>query len=405
MPVEILLGVAALAIAIAALAVVLVTWRSERRRGSTADVTPAGETARAATEAPARTRAREERTPVVHRPQLAIVINPSKEVSDDVADAVRRVCTEAALPEPMFLETTVDDPGTGQARKAVEAGADIVVAAGGDGTVRAVAEALVGTDTPMGLIPAGTGNLLARNLDIPLTSVRDALAVVLGGNDRRIDVGWARVLKYADRPEERPDSIPSVPPPPRDAAGEPEVENVKHIFLVIAGLGFDAAMVADTDDRLKAKVGWMAYFVSGVKHLHARRMRARITLDDKATVEARLRTLMAGNCGQLPGGITLLPDAVIDDGELDIAAVDTRGGLAGWAQLLGEVFIQGLGLRNDLPGKIGRIDHVRARRVHVEVAGGEMAQVDGDPLGRAAELEMWVERRTLVVRTGGGQPA
>jgi diacylglycerol kinase family enzyme len=114
---------------------------------------------------------------------------------------------------------------------------------------------------------------------------------------------------------------------------------------------------------------------------------------------------MAGNCGMLPGGITLLPDAVIDDGELDIAAVDTRGGLAGWAQLLGEVFIQGLGLRNDLPGKIGRIDHVRARRVHVEVAGGEMAQVDGDPLGRAAELEMWVERRTLVVRTGGGQPA
>jgi diacylglycerol kinase family enzyme len=403
MPVEILLGVAALAIAIAALAVVLVSWRSTR--GAATAVAPAGETARTSAEAPARHAAREKRPQVVHRPQLAIVINPSKEGSDDVADAVRRVCTEAALPDPMFLETTVDDPGTGQARKAVEAGADIVVAAGGDGTVRAVAEALVGTDTPMGLIPAGTGNLLARNLDIPLTSVREALAVVLGGSDRRIDVGWARVLKYADRPEERPDSIPSVPPPPRDAAGEPEVENVKHIFLVIAGLGFDAAMVADTDDKLKAKVGWIAYFVSGVKHLHARRMRARITLDEKTTVEARLRTLMAGNCGMLPGGITLLPDAVIDDGELDIAAVDTRGGLAGWAQLLGEVFIQGLGLRNDLPGKIGRIDHVRAKRVHVEVAGGEMAQVDGDPLGRAAELEMWVERRTLVVRTGGGRPA
>jgi type II secretory pathway pseudopilin PulG len=253
MPVEILLGVAALAIAIAALAVVLVTFRSERRMATA--VAPAGDGAQTTTEAGARHEAREERPPVVHRPQLAIVINPSKEGSDAVADAVRRVCTEAALPDPMFLETTVDDPGTGQARKAVEAGADIVVAAGGDGTVRAVAEALVGTDTPMGLIPAGTGNLLARNLDIPLTSVREALAVVLGGNDRRIDVGWARVLKYADRPEERPDSIPDVPPPPRDAAGEPEVENVKHIFLVIAGLGFDAAMVADTDDKLKAKVG------------------------------------------------------------------------------------------------------------------------------------------------------
>ena len=108
---------------------------------------------------------------------------------------------------------------------------------------------------------------------------------------------------------------------------------------------------------------------------------------------------MVGNCGKLPGGITLLPDAVLDDGILDIAAIDTRGGVVGWAQLFGDVVMQGFGVRNDLPAKIGRIDHARAKRVRVRVEGGEQAQVDGDLLGRAVELEAWVEPGGLVVRT------
>jgi len=316
--------------------------------------------------------------------RLAVVINPSKEGAADVRAVVERVCADAALPDPLFYETTVDDPGTGQARRALSDGADVVVAAGGDGTVRAVAEALAGSGRPMGLIPVGTGNLLARNLDLPLTSVTDAVAIVLGGTDRAIDVGRARVSEFA------PDAEPLVEGDPHQA----------HLFLVIAGLGFDAAMVADADDQLKAKVGWVAYFLAGARHLHGRRMRATIRLDGGEPVEARLRSIMVGNCGKLPGGITLLPDAVIDDGELDVAAIDTRGGLAGWAQLFGEVVAQGLGVRNDLPGKIGRIDHTRARRATIRVDDGEQAQVDGDPLGNAVELETWVEPGALVVRTG-----
>jgi diacylglycerol kinase family enzyme len=96
--------------------------------------------------------------------------------------------------------------------------------------------------------------------------------------------------------------------------------------------------------------------------------------------------------------VTLLPDAEIDDGVLDVAAIDTRGGLAGWAQLLGEVVMQGAGLRNDLPGKIGRIDHARARHTLIRVEGGEHAQVDGDPMGRVIELEIWVDPGALLVR-------
>lgn len=311
---------------------------------------------------------------------IAFIANPSKPGVAEFEAEARAMCAEAALPEPLWIETSPDDPGIGQTRQALDQGADLVVAVGGDGTVRAVAEALVGTGTPMALVPSGTGNLLARNLDVPVGDHERALRRVISGIDRTIDVGWMTVTEWAEG--ETPD--------------EPDRE---HIFLVIGGLGFDAAMVADTDDELKARVGWMAYFFSGVRHLHGRRMRAHITVDDREPVEARLRSIMVGNCGRLPGGINLIPDAVIDDGILDVTAIDTRGGLAGWAQLFGEVVMQGFGVSNDLPAKIGRIDHVRARRVTIRVEDGQQAQVDGDLLGKAVELKAHVQPGALVVRT------
>lgn len=330
-------------------------------------------------------------TAPTRRPFIVFVANPSKPDVPQLRPVLRRACAEQYLPEPLWLETTAEDPGVGQAREAIERGADLVVAVGGDGTVRAVAEALVGTGVPMGLVPVGTGNLLARNLDIPLGDPLGALQLAVDGVDRPIDVGWLRVLKFesgvSDDVAEAADDLPDETDIPRD-----------HIFLVIAGVGFDAAMVADADDHLKARVGWIAYFVAGIKHLHGRRLRTTVWLDDGAPVPARVRSLLIGNCGRLPGGITLLPDAVIDDGWLDIAGIDTRGGIAGWAQLLGEVVLQGVGVRSQLPAKIGRIDHTRAREVRVEVQGGEYVQLDGDVLGQVSELSARVEQQALVVR-------
>lgn len=365
------LAIAALAVAVVALVVALgLRAQQTRQRRAHGDAPPA------------------EEAPVEDDPRelVAFVANPSKPDVAGLEAVVRAAFADAALPDPLWFETTVEDPGVGQTRAALARGADVVVAVGGDGTVRAVAEGMVGSGRTMGLVPVGTGNLLARNLDLPVGDARAALAVVIAGSDRPVDVGWVTVLRYAESPDD------AGPDPARDAGTE-------HIFLVIAGLGFDAAMVADTDDDLKAKVGWVAYFVAGIRHLHGRRMRARIQLDDTHPVDARLRSLLIGNCGRLPGGLTLLPDAVIDDGILDIAAIDTRGGVVGWAQLFGEVVMQGLGVRNDLPAKIGRIDHARARRVRVRVEDGEQAQVDGDVLGLAVEIEARVDPGALVVRT------
>lgn len=99
--------------------------------------------------------------------QSAVVFNPVK-VADDFRDTVSRRLSEAGWSEPLWLETAEDDPGRSMTAKAREAGVDLVLAAGGDGTVRVVADGLAGTSIALGVIPAGTGNLLARNLDLPL---------------------------------------------------------------------------------------------------------------------------------------------------------------------------------------------------------------------------------------------
>ena len=337
------------------------------------------------------------------RPLVAFVANPTKPGVAALRDAAVQACAARYLPEPIWLETTVEDPGIGQTRQALDRGAELVVAIGGDGTVRAVAEGLVGTSVPMGLIPQGTGNLLARNLDLPLNDTQALLRIALTGRDWPIDVGWMRVIRdEADVADDVAEADPQARAPqerPPDAEATPR----DHIFLVIAGLGFDAAMVASADEELKAKVGWIAYFVSGIRHMHARRMRVQLSMDDAPWESVRLRTLLAGNCGRLPGGITLLPDAVLDDGWLDVGMIDTRGGLVGWVQLFGEVVLQGFGVRNRLPNRIGRIDHARARDVRIRSRDAQDVQVDGDIIGSALEVAARVDPLALTVRVAAGR--
>lgn len=333
--------------------------------------------------------------------QVAFVANPTKPGVPELRDAAVRACAARYLPEPLWFDTTEDDPGIGQARDAVAQGAQVVIAVGGDGTVRAVAEGLVGTGRAMAIIPQGTGNLLARNLELPIDDVEAQLRIALTGVDKPIDVGWLTVVRDEsqvsdDIAEADPEAVQPQETPP-DADEQPR----DHIFLVMAGLGFDAAIVGDADEELKAKMGWVAYFVAAMRHLRGGRMRLEIAYDDQPWHKARLRSLLFGNVGKLPGGITLLPDAVIDDGWLDIGAIDTRGGLAGWTQLLGEVAMQRYGVRTELPNKMGKIDHHRVRRARVRARDAQPVQVDGDTIGDVLEVSARIERHALLVRVDG----
>ncbi|MDD9205455.1 acylglycerol kinase family protein, partial [Georgenia sp. 10Sc9-8] len=256
------LSVAALVLAVTAVVIGVLTWRALQRRTPSFSTEPAG---------PEDAEPRREGPP-------AVVFNPSKSADGAGLRAlVRQSAAEAGLEDPLWYETTVDDPGLGQAREALERGASVVVAAGGDGTVRAVAEALAGTGVPMGLIPLGTGNLLARNLDLPLSSQREMVALALTGRDRAMDLGWLRTepltpeeaqavagsasastartagrTESADAAEGRyldsalPTDPSRAPGPPPDVPGAQSAHppDKEHVFLVIGGLGFDAAMVS-----------------------------------------------------------------------------------------------------------------------------------------------------------------
>lgn len=316
-----------------------------------------------------------------HQRTYAFVFNAVNAEAVTVRAQIESIFRARALTPARWYETTSADPGTGQARQAMADGADVVIAVGGDGTVRAVAAALAGSGKEMGILPVGTGNILARNLDLDVADLNACLDVAMGTQARSIDVGRLRTIGIE----------------PEHGA---ETADATHIFLVIAGIGFDAAMVDDTDTRLKKRVGWLAYFIAGVRHLHAKRIETTLTIDGDRTVTTHLRTLLVGNCGKLPGGIVLLPDATPDDGILDVAAIDTRAGLVGWAQLWTEVVVaQGRGWTlHEGRTSIGRIDHTSATRVHLIVTGApQPIQVDGDVLGKGAGFEAWIEPASLRV--------
>jgi diacylglycerol kinase (ATP) len=300
------------------------------------------------------------------RPLAAVVANPTK-IEPDTRQRITAVCTGLGWAEPLWLETTVEDPGTGQAGLAIEKGADVVLACGGDGTVRSVAEALAGTGVAMGLVPAGTGNLLARTVGTP-DSVAAATRVALTGDDRSIDVGRIRIDGSEDG----------------------------RVFLVMAGTGFDAAIMENTPEALKVKVGPLAYVISGLRAVRGRRIRVTLTLDDGPPLRRRTRTVVVGNSGTLLGGLVLMPRATIDDGVLDVVSI-APSTVAGWIAVA---------LRVITKRRRGheRVEHWQARSIVVRTEAPQPCQVDGDPVGDAQELSICVEPNALVVRVPNVPP-
>jgi diacylglycerol kinase (ATP) len=294
------------------------------------------------------------------RPLAAVVVNPTK-IEAGTRQRIESVCTGLGWADPLWLETTVEDPGTGQAKLAIEKGADVVLACGGDGTVRSVAEALAGTGVAMGLVPVGTGNLLARTVGTP-DNVAVATRVALTGDDRAIDVGRIRI----------------------------DGSDQERVFLVMAGTGFDAAIMESTPEALKGRVGPLAYVISGLRAMRGRRMRVTLSLDDGPPLRRRTRTVLVGNSGTLLGGLVLMPRATVDDGVLDVVSLAPKG-LAGWVAVALRVITQ-------RPRGHERVEHWQARSIVIRTEYPQPCQVDGDPVGDAQELRIRVEPSTLVLR-------
>ena len=287
--------------------------------------------------------------------RAAVVVNPTK-LDDDEAfrKSVRRVMDDHGWDEPLWLETTAEDPGRGQAESAVSAGVDLVLACGGDGTVTACAEGIAGTGVPLAIIPMGTGNLLARNLGLP-TGLDEALAVALGGVQQPIDAGRVNGT----------------------------------LFVVMAGLGLDARMLSGASEPLKKQLGWVAYAISAVRHLGDRPVRVTVSADGGRRRRMRASALIVGNVGWLRGGLPLLPDARPDDGMLD-AVVLIAGGPARWLAVAAAIL-----LHRPADGKIYR---VRFTELEVSLDQEQPWEVDGEVMGSSRRLTVVAQPGALLLR-------
>lgn len=319
--------------------------------------------------------------------RVVLVYNPIKSGVDELKRRAAGRAERHGWTDPVFVETTEADPGVGQAAAAAANGAGLVIACGGDGTVRSVAQGLVGTHVPMGVVPLGTGNLLARNLDIPLDDVDAALRIAMGGRSTQIDLGEVRFT---------------------DGDGGTHED----VFLVMLGAGMDADMIAGTDDDLKARVGWFAYvgaFAAAL--LRGHRIKVEYSLDGGETVTTKARTLLVANCGMLQAGMVLLPDAVIDDGMLDVLALRAKGVL-GWTQAV--LVMAEHTFLHRLPAIRRRVDAQGPERHETRPLdfrqGTTMTarvlekpapfQIDGEDAGDVTEFSARIKRRGLTVRVG-----
>jgi diacylglycerol kinase family enzyme len=316
------------------------------------------------------------------QPRIAAVIaNPTKVDLPALRSLIEDQAVAAGWGNTLWFETTVEDVGQGVTREAIDHGVDLIIVAGGDGTVRAVAEAARGSDVALALLPSGTGNLLARNLKMTLGDAPASITAAFTGTDRNVDLGMISIER-------------------EDGSRE------QHAFVVMAGLGMDAKMLANTDEDLKKKAGWAAYVKAiAISLRDPNELHLRFRLDDGALKRATVHTLIIGNCGSLPANILLMPDAVLDDGLFDLLLM-RPGGIVGWLRVWLKVAWTNGVLRRTKTGRAlageqkndGDLRYETGKSLVARFSRPERIELDGDGFGTAAAFKSWIEPGALRIR-------
>jgi len=274
--------------------------------------------------------------------RVAVVAHRKKSLGGGLAELRRRIAEEG-VDDPLWYEVSNGKKAAKRARAALKAGVELVFVWGGDGTVQRCLDALAGSPTAVAIVPAGTVNLLAANLGIP-ADLAEAVRVGLRGRRAKLDLGMV---------------------------------NGEH-FAVMAGIGFDAKMIRDTDRKLKDRLGRLAYFWTALRHLTGTDTVMKIRLDGTKWFRGRATCVLLGNFGTVTGGIRAFPNARPDDGWLEVAVTTARNSVE-WVQAFGRV----------ATGRPDRSPHTRitrARRIDIVLAEPMAYELDGGTRGNTTRL-------------------
>jgi diacylglycerol kinase (ATP) len=315
--------------------------------------------------------------------RVAVIFYPDKANHRKLTAAIDSAVMPLGWEPTLWLPTTAEEPGGEQALRAIAQGATHLLISGGDGTIREVVEALclsnLGSKVTLGILPAGTGNVLARNLKIDLYDLPSAVNRALHGNRHPIDLGLVRLI-HADG------------------------TRAERVFSVMAGMGLDAKIFQKTDPKLKKAIGWVAYIDGGIKSLPTLFERMDVSVDSREPRNLKVVSLIIGNVGWLPGRITLMPDASLTDGILDVAAVGPRR-FWNWIDFWGRVtWLEGLRenrqLRHliDATADVRTLENLSGKIIRVTPENPIYLQLDGDPMGVVLEAEFEVQPRAVTVR-------
>jgi diacylglycerol kinase (ATP) len=290
---------------------------------------------------------------------VAVVAHSRKSLGGGLPE-LRRILALEGVTNPLWYEVKKSRRAPKYARKAAAKGVDVLFVWGGDGSVQRCIDAVAGTDTAVAILPAGTANLLASNLNVP-HDIEAAVRIGLHGDRRRLDTGSVN--------------------------GER--------FTVMAGAGFDARLIADADRGAKDRLGSAAYLVTGLKSLRGRRVRATIDVDGKRFFTGKISCVLAANVGKVLGGVEAFPRARPDDGRLDLGVVTAKSP-ADWARTFGRV---ALGHPERSPfAKVTRAKKIRIRfeeKVRFELDGGAR------PASRKLRIKVHPGSVTVCVPPGG----
>lgn len=228
---------------------------------------------------------------------IAVVAHAGKSFGGGLGE-LRTTLERAGVSDPIWYEVPKSKYAPKCVRKAIDAGADLLFVWGGDGMVQQCINAVGKDPAAIAILPAGTGNLLARNLGIP-QDIEQAVEIGLHGSRCALDVGRINGERFA----------------------------------VMAGTGLDALMIRDADGDLKDRFGRAAYIWTAVKHLRVRPFRAKIKVDGVTWFDDKAGCILVGNVGKVLGGVSVFDDANPEDGKLDLGVI-TASGLTQWTRAL-----------------------------------------------------------------------